>query len=253
MTQETVILMGNLGYLRGINGCLSQHFRYAYRHIYCSQDVQRACIQQVIELIEKEAPDICCFVEIDKGSAGPSNFNQLEALVTEQYSFFDIENKYGPLSRLRSLPLTRGKSNGFLAKRHMHYEKIFFTHGTKRLIYKISIAPDITLFFAHFSLKQKTRAMQLLQVRDIVKDTQGEVIVLGDFNIKSGFGELAPLVNEAHLVVMNQENVPTFRFHKWQVPLDICLCSRGIAEHAQLKVIPQPYSDHEALLLTLRK
>jgi endonuclease/exonuclease/phosphatase family metal-dependent hydrolase len=247
----TTILMSNLGYLRGIDGCLANHFRYAHRHIYCSRQVQDACLKQITEIIEREQPDICCFVEIDKGSARTRPFNQLEALVTEQYPFFDIENKYGPLSRLRSLPLTRGKSNGFLAKQKLPYEKIFFTHGTKRLIYKITLAPGVTLFFAHFSLKKVTRAQQLLQVRALLKETPGEIILLGDFNIHSGFGELAALLHENNLVLMSQEEVPTFRFHTVQLPLDLCICSHGIAKRAQLKIIPQPYSDHEALLLTL--
>jgi len=245
------ILMSNLGYLRGINGCLAHHFRYAYRHIYCPRDVQEACIKQVIALIEQEQPDICCFVEIDKGSATTAKFNQLEALVSERYAFFDIENKYGPLSRLRALPLTKGKSNGFLAQRKMPYEKIFFTHGTKRLIYKISVAPGVTLFFAHFSLKKIKRKYQIEQTRELIKQTPGEIILLGDFNIHSGFGELAPLLHDNNLVLMNQEGTPTFRFHNLRLPLDLCICSQGIAKRAALKIIPQPYSDHEALLLTL--
>jgi endonuclease/exonuclease/phosphatase family metal-dependent hydrolase len=251
LLMSTVILMSNLGYLRGINGGLMHHIRYAYRNFYCSRDVQEACLEQVIGLIEQERPDVCCFVEIDKGSATARSFNQLEALVSEQYPFFDIENKYGLLSRLRSLPLTRGKSNGFLAKRTLPYEKIFFTHGTKRLIYKIALTPDVTLFFAHFSLKRETRAQQLLQTRQILNDTPGEIILLGDFNIHSGFKELEPLLHENNLVLLNNEETPTFRFHNVRLPLDLCICSRGIAERAALKIIPQPYSDHEALVLTL--
>lgn len=250
---NTVILMSNLGYLRGINGCLAHHFRYAHRHIYCPRDVQESCLKQVVRIIEQENPDICCFVEIDKGSARLSNFNQLEALASEQYPFFDIENKYGPLSRLRSLPLTRGKSNGFLAKRKMPYEKIFFTHGTKRLIYKISLEPEVTLFFAHFSLKKAVRMRQLLQVRELLKATPGEVVFLGDFNIHGGFKELAPLLHENNLLLLNREDAPTFRFHRFLLPLDLCICSHGIAPRLHLKIVPQPYSDHEALVLTLAK
>lgn len=246
-----VILMGNLGYLRGINGCLSHYVRFAHRYLYCPPSVQEACIKQVVELMEREQPDLCCFVEIDKGSADLANFNQLEALVSERYPFFDIENKYGPLSRLRSLPLTRGKSNGFLATRRMDYEKTHFTHGTKKLIYKITIESGVTLFFAHFSLKAAVRAEQLRQVREMLKETPGEIILMGDFNTHNGFGELAPLLQENNLVLLNKEDVPTFRFHHFRMPLDLCICSHGIAQRSELKVVPQPYSDHEALVLTL--
>ena len=247
----TSILMSNLGYLRGINGCLAHHFRYAYRHIYCPRHVQEACIKQVIHLIEEAQPDICCFVEIDKGSASSAKFNQLEALVSERYPFFDIENKYGRLSRLRSLPLTKGKSNGFLSRRSLSYEKIFFTHGTKRLIYKIAVEPNVTLFFAHFSLNKNKRVHQLRQTWELIQETPGEIILLGDFNIHSGFGEVAPLLRENRLILMNREDEPTFTFHTVRLPLDLCLCSSGLAKRANLKIIPQPYSDHAALLLTL--
>ena len=113
MSADTVILMGNLGYLRGINGYLSQHLRYAHRHVYCSPKIQQAAIAQVMDIIMREDPDICCFVEIDKGSSDLANFNQLEALVSEHYQYYDIENKYGPASRLRTMPSMReGKSEG---------------------------------------------------------------------------------------------------------------------------------------------
>jgi endonuclease/exonuclease/phosphatase family metal-dependent hydrolase len=249
---DTVIMMGNLGYLRGIDGSLIQHTRYAYRHFYCPPNIQETCLKQVRHIIELEDPDICCFVEIDKGSADLRNFNQLEALVSEKYSFFDIENKYGLNSRLRTFPLTRGKSNGFLSKKKYDYEKIYFTHGTKRLIYKITVAPNVTLFFAHFSLKKLVRVQQLEQVRQLIKDTPGDVIFLGDFNIHTGFGELAPLLHENNLVIMNKEDEPTFRFHKTMLPLDLCICSQEISGRLSLKIIPQPFSDHEALVLTLK-
>ena len=249
--KETVILMGNLGYLRGIDGSLKSHMRYAHRHIYSSRQAQQECVQQVIDLISRERPDICCFVEIDKGNSERS-FNQLEALASKEYAFYDIENKYGTLSPLRTLPLMRGKSNGFLSRCALSYEKVYFTDGTKRLIYKLVVAPHITLFFAHFSLKKKVREKQLLQMRLLLKETPGEVILLGDFNISGGFGELTPLLQDNNLVVLNSADVPTFRFHKYQMPLDICICSQNLARNAQLKVAPQPYSDHEALILTVK-
>lgn len=246
---DKVILMSNLGYLRGINGCLAHHVRYAHRHVYCTPQVREACMQQLAEIVAREAPDLCCFVEIEQlpGVGG----NPLHPL-SRHYPFFDIENKYGPTSRLRTLPGMRGKSNGFLAKEEVPYEKIFFTHGTKRLIYKIALQPELTVFFAHFSLKKIVRMHQLQQMRQLLAQTHGESILLGDFNIHTGFGELAPLLHETNLVVLNREDEPTFTFHKTRLPLDLCICSRGVAAHAQLRIIPQPYSDHDALLLKFK-
>lgn len=249
---QTKILMSNLGYLRGLGGDLASHMRYAHRHFYCSIATQKKSIAQLTALLAQEDPDICCFVEIDQGSSDQANFNQIEALVAEKYRYFDIENKYGPESRLRKLPFSRGKSNAFIAKRKHDFQKIYFTHGTKRLLYKITLDAQTTLFFAHFSLKRAVRAQQLLQVRQLLRDTPGECILLGDFNVLSGFQELAPLLHENNLRLLNDESQPTFTFHRIEKALDLCICSEAVAKHSHLKIIPQPYSDHAALLLEIR-
>ena len=53
------------------------------------------------------------------------------------------------------------------------------------------------------------------------------------------------------IVLLNKEDVPTFTFHQRQLVLDLCLCTPGIAERADLRVVPQPYSDHAALVVAL--
>ncbi|MFY9288772.1 MAG: endonuclease/exonuclease/phosphatase family protein [Alphaproteobacteria bacterium] len=243
------ILFSNLGYARGINGGLPHHIGLAHRHFYSSQHVQKIALKQLSDIIALEDPDICCFVEIDNGSFTSARFNQLEALLSEKYSFFDVENKYAPGSLLRSFFLTRGKSNAFIAKKNYSHEKIFFSNGTKRLIYKIMLADGITLFFAHFALSRKVRALQIKEIGDLIKQTPGNALLLGDFNILTGFGELEALVESGRLTLLNKEDEPTFRFHKRHLVLDLCLCSRDLLEVTKLKVIPQPYSDHAALLV----
>jgi hypothetical protein len=78
---------------------------------------------------------------------------------------------------------------------------------------------------------------------------EGEVIFLGDFNILSGLEEITPLLDHGRFVLLNQQDIPTFFFHKRKLVLDLCVCSRTIGKKAVLKVIPQPYSDHAALIL----
>jgi endonuclease/exonuclease/phosphatase family metal-dependent hydrolase len=245
------ILLSNLGYARGINGCLSHHLLLAHRHFYCSEVVQKQVLGQLSALIAEEDPDICCFVEIDQGSANSANFNQLAALVNEKYTFFDIENKYGASSRWRLHGLTRGKSNAFMAKVPLDYEKLSFSHGTKRLVYKLHLPTEVTLFFAHFSLSRAVRVKQLQQLAQLLQSTPGEVVLMGDFNILTGFGELAPLTEGAGLRLLNREDEVTFRFHRRHLILDLCLCSPSLAERCHLRVIPQPFSDHAALLLDI--
>lgn len=241
--------MGNLGYLRGINGTLVHHLAYAHRHFYCSAASQVKAIGQLKAIIEQESPDVCCFVEIDQGSVHSAHLNQLEHVLGEHYKHFDIENKYGAGSVLRNFSLTRGKSNGFISREQVPFERMYFTHGTKRLIYKLQISEGLTVFFAHFSLKRMVRALQLEQIRQMIHETPGEVIFLGDFNILDGFSELAGLLNQEKLVLMNKEDSPTFTFHRTKKVLDVCLCTPGVAARVGLRIIPQPYSDHAALLL----
>jgi endonuclease/exonuclease/phosphatase family metal-dependent hydrolase len=243
------ILMSNLGYLRGISGRLFEHIRYLHRHIHCSVEVQKTALKQLAQLIETENPDICCFVEIDQGSSDCANFNQLEALISDAYPYSDIENKYGQASKLRHRPRSKGKSNAFMAKHPVPYEKIYFIHGTKRLIYKIILPFELTVFFTHFSLQKNIRAKQFWEIRQLLMDTPGDILFLGDFNILSGFQELAPLLQGNKLHLLNREDNPTFRFHRFERVLDLCLCSDNILPRVNLRIIPQPFSDHAALLV----
>ena len=253
MMRPLKILMSNLGYARGIDGTLNHHIRFAHRHFYCSPHVQKQTLAQTAELIALHDPDICCFMEIDRGKETLPQSNQLEHLLTEKYPFYDIENKYGTHSLLRQLWFTKGKSNAFLAKENIVYEKHYFSTGMKRLLYQLNLAENLTLFFAHFSLNRKMRKQQLAELKEWVHATQGDVIVLGDFNILDGTQELRPLLEDESLLLLNCEKQPTFTFHKRQLMLDVAMSSANIAEHASLEVIPQPYSDHAALLLTLEQ
>jgi endonuclease/exonuclease/phosphatase family metal-dependent hydrolase len=91
----------------------------------------------------------------------------------------------------------------------------------------------------------------LQQLAQLLQSTPGEVVLMGDFNILTGFGELAPLTEGAGLRLLNREDEVTFRFHRRHLILDLCLCSPSLAERCHLRVIPQPFSDHAALLLDI--
>lgn len=246
------ILLSNLGYARGINGCLAHHLRYAHRHVFCNELVQRQTLDQLAAIMQQETPDICCFVEIDSGSFDTAHYDQFAHLLTDDYPQYDVENKYAQGSILRTLAFTRGKSNAFIARKRYPFEKIYFTHGTKRLIYKIHITQHLTLFFAHFSLKRSVRHKQLEQTRELIHETGGEVIFMGDFNILQGINELEPLLTDGRLVLLNHPETPTFTFHTRRLMLDLCLCTPDIAARTSLRVIPQPYSDHAALVAEVR-
>lgn len=245
------ILFSNIGYAKGIDGSLEQHVRLFGRHFYAPLLHQQQVLGQLKSIISREDPDICCFVEVDSGSLHSANYNQLEALLDEKYPVHDVAGKYGDDSWLSRAIFHKGKSNAFVSKTKLDFERRYFTHGTKRLIYHLKLPGQVDLFFAHFSLERKVRVRQFAEMQALVKACKGEVIILADFNIMYGFSELAPLLKDTGLCVLNKENEYTFMFHKHELTLDLCLCSPRLAERAQLRVIDQPFSDHDALLLDI--
>jgi endonuclease/exonuclease/phosphatase family metal-dependent hydrolase len=246
---DTSILFSNIGYARGIDGTLWQHISRFHRHLYCDLPVQHQVLAQVKSILTAERPDLCCFVEIDSGSFHTANYNQLMALIDDEYAFHDIADKYGEDNPIRRIPFLRGKSNAYLSKENYPFQKLYFKHGTKRLIYRIELPQGISVFFAHFSLNSKVRANQFAEVNQLVKEAGKPVIILADFNIMQGFSELSPLMDGTDLHVVNNEKETTFLFHRRKLTLDLCICSSALMPDISLRIIPQPFSDHEALLV----
>jgi endonuclease/exonuclease/phosphatase family metal-dependent hydrolase len=245
------ILMSNIGYARGIDGRLKSHISRGHRYLYCTPKAQKAALEQVKTIIQQEDPDICCLIEIDKGSTNSGNFNQLEHLLQDHYKYFHIENKYRPNTWRSNFQFSRGKSNAFLSKHEFPYRTLHFSRGTKTLVFRIELPDRITLFFAHFSLRKPVRALQIREMRKWAEDCPGDVIVMGDFNIRTGLDELEPLTDGGMFLLMNSPDTPTFTFYRFTMLLDVSLGTKRVAEKASVKIIPQPFSDHAALLLEL--
>lgn len=250
MTKQT-IMFSNLGYAKGINGTLWQHLSGFHRHFYCRVPLQVTVLSQLKSIIDLMQPDLCCFVEIDRGSIHTGGLNQIQNLVDESYSFYDVADKYGPKNHVGRLPLHTGKSNGFLSKHPLSFERLYFTSGSKRLLYKIVLTDMTHVYFAHFSLQRKIRAQQFSELNAMIKNTSHPVIILADFNIFTGFSELDILLNGTDIAILNNENEPTFTFASRRLALDLCVCSKSLLSDIALRIIPQPFSDHAALLLEI--
>lgn len=246
------ILFSNTGYAKGIDGTLRQHVTRIGRHFYCDVPAQMKVLSQLKDLIRAENPDLCCFVEIDEGSPHTGGYNQVKALIDDDYAFHDISSKYGTDKYISRMPLHKGKSNCFVSKAEVPFERIYFRHGTKRLIYRLQLPHDIHLFFAHFSLQKKVRQKQFVEMQELIKKTGGNTIVLADFNIMQGFSELTGFLKEADLLILNEEDEHTFLFHRRKLTLDLCLASSRIVPYLSLRIVPQPFSDHEALILDIQ-
>jgi endonuclease/exonuclease/phosphatase family metal-dependent hydrolase len=245
------IWMSNLGYLRGIDGSLRQHLLRAHRHLYHPVSAQARILSEVSALLAQEAPDLCCFVEIERGSLNTGRVNQIEQLAGKAYPFYDIENKYGPESRLRHAPVWRGKSNGFMSKKPLAFGRLYFRHGAKRLVYQITLPDGTLLFFAHCSLKKNVRARQLEEIAMLLESAPSPAIFLGDFNILHGLGELQPLLRSGRIRLLNEPHIPTFRFHRTSQTLDLAVATEDVAHRLKLRILPQPFSDHAALVLEM--
>ncbi len=246
------ILFSNLGYARGIDGTFSQHFGSMHRHFYTGVSQQQQVLTQFKNIMLAEQPDLCCLVEVDSGSWNTGYFSQIGHLMDDDYAVHNIAGKYGEDSLLAQMPFFKGKCNAFLSKAALPYQKLYFKHGSKRLIYSVMLPDNIRLLFAHFSLQAKVRARQFDEVRTLVNSHDGEVMILADFNIIKGFQELQPLLRETNLQVLNKEEDHTFMLGSSRWTLDLCICSQSLAPRIDMRVIPQPFSDHAALLVEAR-
>lgn len=246
------VLFSNIGYAKGIDGSLKQHLRHVNRHLYCPIPVQQQVLMQIKSLMHEEKPDLCCFVEIEHDDSDPTRFSQLQNLVCDQYPHFDASDKYGVNSWLSRMPLHRGRCNAFLSRTVLPFERRYFSLGSKRLIYEVMHPDkDVIVYFAHFSLQRQVRAEQFREMRRLVSRNDKPAIILADFNIMGGFAELEPLLRDNDLHLVSREDEPTFLFHRYRRTLDLCICSESLLDRVSLKIIPQPYSDHAALLLHL--
>ena len=245
------VLFSNIGYARGIDGSLMQHVKGFHRNFYTSRMHQKKILNQVRDVMDCCHPDLCCFVEIDQGSWSSAYLNHLDHMTDDHYPFFDATDKYGDASYLSYVPFHKGKSNGFMSKKDIKFEHLYLPYGSKRLIYKLYLPNDIVLYFLHFSLNKSTRKKQFAYMNGLIRAEPKPTMVMADFNIFAGFKELKVLTMNTDLEILNDEDHHTFLFHKRELALDLCLCSRSLVEYADLDIIDQPYSDHQALLVNL--
>jgi endonuclease/exonuclease/phosphatase family metal-dependent hydrolase len=245
------ILMSNIAYGRGLSGSFSDQVLRAYRHVYCRRQVQQGVVEAVRELVNAEKPDVCGFVEIDRGRAAGRAFSQLHAILDERYPHWDIANKYFRGAKSHLVPFLGRNCNAFCARRALPFERVYLASGIKRLVYKISLSARLTLFFTHFSLRRKIRAQQFQDLRAVLDATPGEHVVMGDFNIFGGLAEIGPFMKGSDLVLLNDLEETTHRFHRLHRVLDLCFCSKRLRPKASVRVVEQGYSDHAALVLRL--
>ena len=211
-------------------------------------------LKKVGNIIKRENPDICCFLEINKGALNRALVNQMKELSSlVKYSFSDTEVKYSVNSILRYLPFYSSNCSGVLAKKKFGLKKYFLRKSAKGLVYEIFLNDKISLFFAHFSLWNWARLSQYDAISKIILDRESEgrdVILCGDFNLFWGHEDFQKFVKSCNLNVVNTASDKTFPAYQPKQVIDLFLVSKWV-KVKNLKILHGQFSDHLPVMLEI--
>jgi tRNA U54 and U55 pseudouridine synthase Pus10 len=222
------ILLLNIAYCTELNGSLCSYLFHGHRHVWRPKKVEQRVLKKLGKILQRENPDLVLLCETRQGTTLPS------------YSHCDTENKYGPKSLLRKLPIFKTSCNGFFAKYQIQHDKRFLKQGPKKLVYELTLPNNIQLLFGHFSTQKIIRKKQFKELQDM---TSEQCIICGDLNIQS-FDELADLMQSKNLHLAHQEK--TFPACKPTKPFDAILCSENLVTNT--RVLDDQLSDHRAVI-----
>jgi endonuclease/exonuclease/phosphatase family metal-dependent hydrolase len=243
------ILLYNIGYTLGLNGSLQDYIFNSHRYLYCPPQVRYQIAEEITQLVKQVDPDICTFLEISEKGKLLDGYHHLISELENEYSFFDMENKYGRKSILRKLAFFHERCNAVLSRQSLEIRKHYLEHGMKKLVFEIDLKDQLSIFIVHFALNKRVRALQLREMEQMIKKRE-KVIVCGDFNIFGGITELDNLIDETGVRVINEPMDYTFPACKPTKTLDLFLCSDNV-DVRQLTVLPSLSSDHLPVLLEI--
>lgn len=185
-------------------------------------------LQRIISFIRSVDPDIVGLVEVDSGSYRSGKSCQAEAIARILGYNYVVETKYSESSMAQRVPILSHQSNALLTKKKIHgYTFHYFKEGVKRLIIKTELDEAI-IFLVHLSLKYRHRQHQLEYLHTLVRRTDKEVIVAGDFNTFFGKRELKLFLAASNLMNANTLNLPSHPSHSPHRQIDFILHSPGI-------------------------
>lgn len=241
-SQRFRILLYNVGYETALDGSLRQYLLHFHRYFYTPRTVIRRVRKAIYGLLEREKPDVACFVELHGKKRSLPH--------PHAYSCSDVEAKYGLPRGLRRLPFFRDNCNGFMAREHLPFEKRYFRRGAKKLIYEIKLRDNLSLILVHFSVHRRVRRSQCRELQEFI-GTRKKVILCGDFNIFRGPEELQALADACDLRIVNTPGDATFPSAHPRKALDLFLCPREMA-NARATVLERVHaSDHLPVLLEM--
>jgi len=196
---------------------------------------ERIALEKLRDLIIKEDPDIICICEITDG--------QLNSPIIQDLNYiFNASTKYSKDDKIGKYIFWHHRLNIILTKKEYTSQKIYLSHGTKKLIYKFQIEKDMFLYFGHFSLRRNIRKKQFLELWKII-DSSKKNIICGDFNIFWWTAELQELANIARLKIYSPWK--TFPAHTPKYYFDMFLVSEDV--WFDVEILPDILSDHLAI------
>jgi len=233
------ILLFNIWYCTWINWALSQYFFKFYKYAYINKRSINVVIDKFKSIIEEEKPDLICLIEINK-------WVYFKHLLNDDYSFFDIETKYGKKSFLRRTPFFRKKSSAFVSNSDLEFKKHYLKYWVKKLFYEIILPWNISFVFWHFSLNKRTRNKQFNEISNINFKNKN-IILWWDFNIFKWLWEIKHICNKMNLDIVSSK--ATFPSIKPKYMLDLFLTSKNI--ESDYKIIKTNISDHLPVILEI--
>ena len=109
------ILLFNIQYLLGLDGTVKNFLLRGYRYLFCLKRTRMRNLEKLIELVRREDPDLCVFIEMETGWL----FDRVREELAD-YKTADVDCKYGEKSILRKLPITKIRGNAFFSKKKVH-------------------------------------------------------------------------------------------------------------------------------------
>lgn len=185
-------------------------------------------LRRIINFIRSVDPDIVGLIEVDSGSYRSGNSCQAEEIARILGYNYVAETKYSERSLAQRVPILRKQSNALLTRKRIHGHSFhYFKEGVKRLIIQTEL-DEAVIFLVHLSLKYRHRQNQLEHLHSLVKKTDKEVIVAGDFNTFFGKRELKLFLAASNLKNANILNLPSHPSHSPHRQIDFILHSPGI-------------------------
>lgn len=255
------ILSCNAGYLLGYENVLGGYVPPPIGSLFGDAAVERRKLDQLVEVIEHERPDVVSLLEVDRGSHRTVTGGQFRALVEslrERGLSYEgeVANKYGTGGLVGSLPFFGHLGNAVLSRPTYPTTSHYLSAGRKRLVIEVDLAAEAVLFAVHLSLGARSRRRQLHELATLVDDRADgrDVVVTGDFNTFDEIGGLSGFADRAGLEVrVPGETVPARPLDDLFVGsrcLDLFCCSPTI-DVGRCDVLDVQLSDHRPIVLEM--